>query len=95
MKDPRDVVIRPVVSEKSYKMIEEGKYTFEVDTSAAKEEIRQAVEQIFKVDVTAVNTIKMRPKRKRQGYTSGMTRSWKKAIVTLKEGQKIELFEAR
>lgn len=95
MKDPRDVIIRPVVSEKSYAQIDKGKYTFEVAPGARKEEIRKSVEDIFKVHVTAVNTIKMRGKRKRQGYTSGMTRSWKKAIVTLREGERIEVFEAR
>lgn len=95
MKDPRDVILKPVVSEKSYSMIDQGKYTFEVHPDARKEEIRWAVEQIFNVDVKDVNTVKMRPKRKRQGWTSGMTRSWKKAIVTLAPGQRIELFEAR
>ncbi|MHB0976226.1 MAG: 50S ribosomal protein L23 [Candidatus Aquicultorales bacterium] len=93
MKDPRDVIIRPVVSEKSYEAIEQGKYTFEVAADSPKEEIAQAVESIFKVGVRKVNTMKMRPKKKRQGYTSGYSRAWKKAIVTLEPGQKIELFE--
>jgi len=95
MKDPRDVIVRPVVSEKSYAQIDQNKYTFEVAPTAKKEEIRQAVEEIFKVHVTAVNTIKMRGKRKRQGWTSGRTRDWKKAIVTLREGDRIEMFEVR
>ncbi len=95
MKDPRDVIIRPVISEKSYAQIDNGKYTFEVAQNSRKEEIKKAVEDIFKVHVTAVNTIAMRGKRKRQGYTSGKTRSWKKAIVTLRQGDRIEMFEAR
>jgi large subunit ribosomal protein L23 len=95
MKDPRDVIIRPVISEKSYAQIDNGKYTFEVAQGARKEEIKKAIEDIFKVHVTSVNTIAMRGKRKRQGYTSGKTRSWKKAIATLREGERIEVFEAR
>lgn len=95
MKDPRDVIVRPVISEKSYAQIDKNKYTFEVAPTAKKEEIRQAIEEIFKVHVTAVNTIKMRGKRKRQGWTSGRTRDWKKAIVTLREGDRIEMFETR
>ncbi|HZD60524.1 MAG TPA: 50S ribosomal protein L23 [Anaerolineae bacterium] len=95
MKDPRDVIIRPVVSEKSYAQIEHNKYTFEVAKDARKEEIGQAIEEIFKVHVTSVNTITMRGRRKRQGWTSGRTRDWKKAIVTLREGDRIEVFEAR
>jgi len=95
MKDPRDVIVRPVISEKSYAQIDQNKYTFEVAPTAKKEEIRQAIEEIFKVHVTAVNTIKMRGKRKRQGWTSGRTRDWKKAIVTLREGDRIEMFEVR
>lgn len=95
MKDPRDVIIRPVISEKSYAQMEHGKYTFEVAPEARKEEIKSAVEKIFKVHVTAVNTLKVHGKRKRQGYTSGRTRGWKKAVVTLREGERIEMFEAR
>ncbi len=95
MKDPRDVIIRPVISEKSYAQIDHSKYTFEVATNARKEEIKSAVEAIFKVHVTAVNTMKMHGRRKRQGYTSGLTRNWKKAIVTLRKGDRIEVFEAR
>ncbi len=95
MKDPRDVIIRPVISEKSYAQIDHGKYTFEVAQGARKEEIKKAIEDIFKVHVVAVNTIAMRGKKKRQGYTSGKTRSWKKAVATLREGERIEVFEAR
>lgn len=95
MKDARDVIIRPVVSEKSYSQIDNHKYTFEVAKGSRKEEIKQAIEEIFKVHVIAVNTISMRGKNKRRGYTSGRTRDWKKAIVTLREGDTIEVFEAR
>ena len=95
MKTPQDVIIRPVVSEKSYAQIDKNKYTFEVAKTSRKEEIKQAIEAIFKVHVLAVNTISMRGKNKRRGYTSGRTKDWKKAIVTLREGDRIEVFEAR
>ncbi len=93
MKDPRDIILKPVISEKSYDLITQQKYTFKVDKHASKPEIRQAVEEIFKVNVISVNTINKTGKLKRQGWSSGYTSSWKKAIVTLKEGQKIEVFE--
>ncbi|MDI6892640.1 MAG: 50S ribosomal protein L23 [Actinomycetota bacterium] len=95
MKNPRDVIVRPVVSEKSYGLIEQNKYTFEVHPKAKKTEIRQAVEEIFNVAVTDVNTISVKGKPKRRGYTAGRTKNWKKAIVTLKEGQRIEFFETK
>jgi len=91
----RDILIKPVVSEKSYDGIESGKYTFEVDNRANKVEIKKAVEEIFNVTVIRVNTCYAKPKKKKQGYTSGMTKRWKKATVTLKEGDKIEFFEAK
>ncbi len=69
MKDPHDIIIRPVISEKSYSLIDQNKYTFIVDPRAAKTEIRQAVEQVFNVRVTAVNTIKVPGKPKRQGWS--------------------------
>jgi large subunit ribosomal protein L23 len=93
MKDPRDVIIRPVISEKSYNLLDQNKYTFEVHPKANKTEIRQAVEKIFNVRVTGVNTIKVPPKPKRQGWTSGRTAARKKAIVTLAPGHSIEFFE--
>ncbi|MBI4734275.1 MAG: 50S ribosomal protein L23 [Rubrobacteridae bacterium] len=95
MKDARDVVLRPVISEKSYAQIDNGKYTFEVAKTACKEEIRKSVEEIFKIHVTAVNTVTVHGKRKRRGFTSGMTKTWKKAIITVREGDRIEAFEAR
>lgn len=93
MRDARDVIIEPVISEKSYDKIEENKYTFKVHPKAKKTEIRHAVENIFGVSVTKVNTMKKKGKARRRGYTTGRTASWKKAIVTLKEGEKIEFFE--
>ncbi len=95
MANPRDIIIKPVVSEKSYDNLEKNKYTFEVLPKANKIEIKQAIEEIFTVTVENVNTIYVKPKSKRQGFTSGMTRKWKKAIVSLKEGDKIEFFETK
>jgi large subunit ribosomal protein L23 len=91
--DSRQVVIRPVVSEKSYALIAQNKYTFRVHPDAHKTQIRQAVEEIFDVTVTDVRTMKMKPKPKRRGWTPGRTRGWKKAIVELAPGNRIELFE--
>ena len=95
MANPRDIIIRPVVSEKSYDGLEKNKYTFRVLSQANKIQIKDAIEEIFSVTVTGINTCYIKPKTKRQGWTSGKTRSWKKAIVTLKEGDKIEFFEAK
>jgi large subunit ribosomal protein L23 len=91
--DPRTVIIRPVVSEKSYALIAEGKYTFRVDGRAHKTQVAHAVEEIFDVEVAAVRTSKVRSKPKRRGLSQGRTRSWKKAIVQLAPGERIELFE--
>lgn len=95
MKNPRDVIKKPIISEKSYKLIEENKYLFEVNPKAGKEEIKDAVEAIFNVKVIGVNTMHRKGKLKRQGATSGYTASMKKAIVTLAEGNKIEFFESK
>ncbi len=92
MKDARAIVIRPVVSEKSYEMIEHNRYTFEVDKEAKKPEIAKAVEEIVHVTVTNVNTMRVNGKPRRVRYAKGLTRSWKKAVVTLKEGDTIDLF---
>ena len=94
MKDARSVVIRPVVSEKSYEMIEQNRYTFEVDKEAKKPEIAKAVEEIFHVTVTNVNTMRVNGKPRRVRFAKGLTRSWKKAVVTLKEGDTIKEFGA-
>jgi large subunit ribosomal protein L23 len=91
--DPRQVILEPVVSEKSYALMADGKYTFRVDDRAHKTQIRHAVEEIFGVGVVEVRTVKMRAKPKRRGLQSGYTRSWKKAIVQLAPGDRIELFE--
>ena len=94
MKDPRDIIIAPVVSEKSYALIEEGVYTFQVHPSASKPEIRDAVEAIWGVDVLKVNTLNRNGKRKRTRGTNriGTRPDTKRAIVTLAAGE-IPLFE--
>lgn len=91
--DAHTTIIRPVVSEKSYALIGEGKYTFRVDDRAHKTQIAQAVEEIFDVKVDAVRTAKVRAKPKRRGLHAGKTRAWKKAVVQLAPGERIELFE--
>jgi large subunit ribosomal protein L23 len=89
----RDIILRPIISEKSYDLIEQGKYTFEVDPRARKIEIGKAIEEIFSVSVAKVNTSRVTGKKRRQGYTAGRSKDWKKAVVTLKEGDNIEFFE--
>ena len=91
--DARDVLIRPVVTEKSTDMISQNKYTFIVDMIANKTQIKQAVEEIFKVKVNKVNTVRIRGKLRRQGRSEGRTSDYKKAVVTLADGHSIELFE--
>jgi len=91
--DVRQVIIEPVVSEKSYSLMADGKYTFRVADGAHKTQIARAVEEIFDVRVAAVRTAKVRAKPKRRGLHSGRTRSWKKAVVQLAPGDRIELFE--
>ena len=97
MKDARDIIIRPLVSEKSSDLMEENKYTFVVSGKANKIEIKRALEEIFDVKVQAVNTANFKGKMKRLGrYPAGKQPSWKKAVITLAEGsQPIELFESR
>lgn len=92
--ESRDILIQPIVTEKTTALMEEGKYTFRVPLAATKIEVRQAVEQIFKVKVESVNTMRYEGKLKRLGRTQGRRSDWKKAIVTLKPGETIELFEA-
>ncbi len=89
----REVLIRPVVSEKSYELLAANKYTFRVHPRAHKTQVRQAVEEIFGVRVEDVRTLNVRSKPKRRGYTSGRTREWKKAVVQLHAEDSIELFE--
>jgi large subunit ribosomal protein L23 len=87
------VIIRPVVSEKSYVLATADKYTFRVHTDAHKTQIKQAVEQLFGVDVIGVRTLSVKSKPKRRGYTSGRTRAWKKAVVQVQPGQTIPIFQ--
>ena len=89
-----NVIIRPVVSERTFDLMGQNKYTFEVAKNAPKEEIRDAVEKIFNVHVVKVNTVNVKPKNKRVRFVQGKTRTWKKAMVTLKEGDTIEIFSA-
>lgn len=91
-KDPRTVIIRPIITEHSYDQMEMGKYTFEVAKDTNKVEIAQAIEAIFDVRVAKVNTMNVSGKPKRLRYQKGYTRSWKKAIVTLVPGDEIPLF---
>lgn len=91
-KDPREIIIRPIITEHSYDVMEDNVYTFEVAKDANKIEVRNAIESIFDVTVTKVNILNVKPKKKRVRYIAGMTRSWKKAMVTLKEGDTIEIF---
>ena len=91
--DPREVLIAPVVSEKSYSLITENKYSFRVHGKAHKTQIRQAVEELFDVKVEGVNVVKVKAKPKRRGVHRGRKPGWKKAIVQLREGDKIEIFE--
>ena len=93
MKDHRDVILAPVVSEKSYALIDEGRYTFLVHPTANKTEIKQAVESIFGVKVDSVNTMNRKGKRKRFGLKYGQRKDTKRAIVTLREGDTIDIFE--
>src|SRR5213082_3034451 len=94
--DPRDVILRPIVSEKSYALLDVGVYTFVVAPNANKVQIRQAVEQLFGVQVLKVNTLNRKGKRKRnrKSFTFGTRSSTKRAVVTLAAGDKIDLFES-
>jgi len=93
MKNPRDIIIKPVVSEKSTELLSLNKYTFWTTKKANKTEIKRAVEELFKVKVLRVNTINAKGKKKRVRQIIGKTPDRKKAIVTLREGDKIEIFE--
>ena len=95
MKDPREVIIRPIISEHSYDMMQDNVYTFEVAKTSNKVEIAQAVEEIFDVTVVKVNTLNVKAKPKRVRYQIGKTRTWKKAMVTVAEGDSIEIFAAQ
>ncbi len=90
---PAQVLIRPVISEKSYELITQNRYTFKVHQDAHKVQVRQAVEQMFDVTVVRVNILKVQAKPKRRGLIKGVRPGWKKAVVELKAGDTIEIFE--
>jgi large subunit ribosomal protein L23 len=90
--NPRDILVRPVVSEKSYGLLDENKYTFVVSTAANKTQIKQAVEEVFRVKVTGVNTLNRQGKRRRTRFGWGKRADTKRAIVTLAEGDRIDIF---
>ena len=90
--EPSQVIIRPIVSEKTYLLAEAGKYTFRVHDKAHKTQIRQAIEVLFDVKVVEVRTASVKSKPKRRGHTQGRTRAWKKAIVQVREGDSIQIF---
>lgn len=92
-KDPRDIILRPIVSEKSYSLIDRGSYTFEVDPRASKTEIRLAIEKIFGVKVERVNTMNRQGKTRRTKFGLGKRKDTKRAIVTLRSGS-IDIFTA-
>ena len=91
----RQVIVQPVISEKSYALLAANKYTFRIHERASKTQVRQAVEDVFGVRVTGVRTAWVKPKPKRRGWTSGPRRRWKKAVVTLHPEDSIELFEGQ
>ena len=94
-KDPRDILLRPIVSEKSYSLMDEGKYTFEVDPRTNKTEIKIAVQQVFGVKVLSVNTINRKGKTRRTRFGLGKRKDAKRAIVTLAPGEAIDVFSGR
>jgi len=94
MKDPRDIILSPIVSEKSYAAVQNKQYSFFIDPRVDKGEIKKAVEKIFNVSVLRVNTINVKPKPKRLGKSSGYSSRMKKAIVTVGKKDKIEFFES-
>jgi large subunit ribosomal protein L23 len=91
--DASQVIIRPVVSEKSYVLSAANRYTFRVHPDAHKTQIRQAIQELFNVHVTEVRTVSVKSKPKRRAGISGRTRAWKKAIVQLREGEEIPIFQ--
>jgi large subunit ribosomal protein L23 len=94
MRDPHDIIIKPIVTENSMDLMADKKYTFVVDKRSNKTEIKNAVEQVFGVKVEKVNTMNMLGKKKRMGVHIGKKADWKKAIITLTEGSKtIEFFD--
>jgi large subunit ribosomal protein L23 len=94
MPTPHEIIIRPLVTEKNTNLMALNKYSFEVLRDSSKPEIKHAIETIFNVSVAKVHTMNVRGKLKRRGREMGYTREWKKAIVTLVEGDRIEIFES-
>ena len=90
---PNEVLLAPVVSEKSYSLLADRKYSFKVHKDAHKTQVRQAVEELFDVHVERVNILKVQPKPKRRGLIKGVRPGWKKAVVQLRAGETIEIFE--
>ena len=95
MVEAEKIIIKPIISEKSYAQIDHSRYTFQVHPDAHKTMIAQAVAQLFNVTVVGVSTANVRPKPKRRGASQGRTSAWKKAVVQLAPGDKIEFFEGR
>jgi large subunit ribosomal protein L23 len=91
--NPHQIIIRPLITEKNTNLMQLNKYCFEVDRTANKPQIRRAIEALFNVHVTAVHTMNVRGKMRRRGKDFGYTAGWKKAVVTLAPGDRIELFE--
>ncbi|MBO9324204.1 MAG: 50S ribosomal protein L23 [Roseiflexus sp.] len=91
--NPHQIIRRPLITEKNTNLMRFNKYSFEVDRNATKPQIKRAIEEIFNVRVTAVHTMNVRGKLRRRGRQYGYTADWKKAIVTLAEGDRIDLFE--
>ena len=90
---PNEVLLAPVVTEKSYELIDNRKYSFRVHQDAHKTQVRQAVEELFDVKVERVNILKVQPKPKRRGLRRGVKPGWKKAVVQIREGEQIEIFQ--
>lgn len=93
MRNPNEIILSPVQSEKSYQGLDAQRYSFKVHTSADKEAIRHAIQSLFNVTVTGVNTSTVKPKPKRRGLTRGIKPGYKKAVVSLKQGDSIQIFE--
>jgi large subunit ribosomal protein L23 len=91
--EPSQVIIRPVISEKSFALAEAGKYTFRIHERAHKTQVRQAIESLFDVHVVQVRTASVKSKPKRRGHTSGRSRQWKKAVVQVRPGDTIPIFQ--
>jgi large subunit ribosomal protein L23 len=92
--NPHQIIIRPLITEKNTNLMQYNKYSFEVDRNASKSQIKYAIETIFNVSVTKVNTMNVRGKLRRRGQKYGYQSDWKKAIVTLTPGDRIDLFES-